>query len=132
MKKLALSVAFCLSVSAFLTAQESSLALTEKPIPPAMESKDSKESKDLTGLEAYCGVYKMKENPYIEAVKLTVKDGKLTSKTPEDEDITLQALETDVFYISEFKAKVIFTREKGIVKTVKVVAQGKEIVGEKL
>ena len=129
MKKLTLSIAFCLSISAFLTAQERSLALTEKPLQRAVESPESKEA---PGLEVYCGVYKMKENPYIEEVKLTVKDGQLTSKTPEDEDITLQMLDTDVFFIAAFKAKIIFTREKGIVKSVTVVAQGKEIVGEKL
>jgi hypothetical protein len=126
MKKVTLSIAFCLSILTFSKAQDASLALAEKSLQLATESQEVK------GLDAYCGVYKMKENPYIDEVKLTLKDGQLTSKTPEDEDITLQPLDTDVFYIADFKAKVIFTREKGIVKTVKVVAQGKEIVGEKL
>ncbi len=73
----------------------------------------------------------MAENPYIEEIKIELKDGKLMSRTPEDEEIVFVHTENDAFFIPPFNAKAIFTRENGLVKGVKVMVQGKEMRGEK-
>jgi Domain of unknown function (DUF3471) len=86
---------------------------------------------DSTHFKEYCGVYKMAENPYIEEVKIELKNGKLISRTPEDEEIVFEHTENDEFFIPPFSARAIFTRENGLVKGVKVVVQGKEMTGEK-
>ena len=86
---------------------------------------------DSTSFKDYCGIYKMAENPYIEEVTIELKDGKLISKTPENEEIVFEHTENDEFFIAPFNATAIFTRENGVVKGVKVKVQGKEMVGEK-
>lgn len=86
---------------------------------------------DSTSFKDYCGIYKMAENPYIEEVTIELKDGKLISKTPENEEIVFEHTRNDEFFIAPFSAKAIFIRENGIVKGVKVIVQGKEMVGEK-
>lgn len=86
---------------------------------------------DSTNIHEYSGKYTMKENPYIDEVILKVKNDKLVSTTPEGEEVVFQYLENDEFYISDFNAKVKFIRENGIVTSVKVHIQGKELIGEK-
>jgi hypothetical protein len=88
-------------------------------------------TKATTSLKDYCGVYKMSDNPYVEEVKIECKDGKLTSKTPDDEDIVFEYTEEDSFYIPTINATAIFTRDKGHINAVKVMAGGKEYVGSK-
>jgi hypothetical protein len=86
---------------------------------------------DSTKMQEYSGKYTMEDNPYIEEVVLKVKDDKLISTTPEGEEVVFQYVENDEFFISDFNLKVNFIRENGIVKSVKVHIQGKELVGEK-
>jgi hypothetical protein len=122
MKSLILSSAFFVCLCPFLTGQSVGNRTTT-----------TTESKDAKGLDVYCGVYKMTENPYIQEVKLIEKDGQLMSKTPENEEILLDPTDDDdVFFISIFKAKIVFHREKNAIKSVKVFVQGKEMTGEKL
>jgi hypothetical protein len=116
MKKLALITLFSFIVVGFMTAQ----------------TLDSKSLTNVsTSLKDYCGVYKMAENPYVSEVKVEVKDGKLMSKTPEDEEIVFEHSEDDSFFIPTINAIVTFIREKGVINGVKVAAQGKEMVGAK-
>ena len=84
-----------------------------------------------TSLKDYCGTYKMAENPYVSEVKIEVKDGKLMSKTPEDEEVVFEQSEDDLFFIPTINATVTFIREKGVINGVKVAAQGKEMLGAK-
>lgn len=126
MKKLMLSIVFCLLVFPFLKAQDASLIVSESAAVQALIL-----PQDTSALHEYCGIYTMKSNPYIDEVKIIVKDGKLMSKTPENEEVVFEHTENDEFFIAPFSAKAIFTRINGIVKGVKVVVQGKEMVGEK-
>lgn len=123
MNKFLLTILLCLSSFIFLKAQQT--ALTTTIMTPLVTTHDSTSFKD------YCGIYKMAENPYIEEVKIELKDGKLISLTPEDEEIVFEHTENDEFFIPPFSAKAIFIRENGIVKKVKVLIQGKELAGEK-
>jgi hypothetical protein len=112
----------CLSYSIPLKAQQT--VVTTTIVTPVI-------AKDSTHFKGYCGVYKMAENPYIEEVKIELKDGKLISRTPEEEEIVFEHTENDEFFIPPFSARAIFTRENGLIKGVKVVVQGKEMIGEK-
>jgi Domain of unknown function (DUF3471) len=115
MKKLTIVLLFCLASISFMKAQG-----IEKPL-----------TNVSTSLKDYCGVYKMAKNPYVSEVKIDIKDGKLVSKTPDDEEIVFEYTEDDTFFISSINATAVFTREKGIVNGVKVAVQGKEMTGEK-
>lgn len=126
MKQVFLSLVLCLSAFSFLKAQGTSLAISEQTFPL------SSATVNTNSLDIYCGTYKMQDNPYIDKVQITLKDGELVSKSSEDEDITLVHTENDEFFIAAFNARVIFTREKDTIKSVKVIAQGKEMIGEKL
>jgi Domain of unknown function (DUF3471) len=93
----------------------------------------SEETKPLTNvstsLKDYCGVYKMAENPYVSEVKIECKDGKLISKTPDDEEVVFEYTEDDSFFVPSINATVVFIREKGAINAVKVALQGKELMG---
>ena len=125
MKKILLIPAIGLSATYFLKAQGASVA-AYSPIEITHVM-----AKDSTTFQEYCGTYKMQENPYLEEVTLRLKNGKLISFTPEDEEIALEHVENDEFFIAPFSARTIFIRENGIVKGVKVLVQGKEMVGKK-
>jgi hypothetical protein len=116
MKKLTLMTLFSFIAIGFMTAQTTE----SKPL-----------TNVSTSLKDYCGVYKMAENPYISEVKVEVKDGKLMSKTPEDEEVVFEHSEDDSFFIPTINATVTFIREKGVINGVKVAAQGKEMLGAK-
>jgi Domain of unknown function (DUF3471) len=116
MKKLALITFFSFTAVGFMMAQ----TLESKPL-----------TNVSTSLKDYCGVYKMAQNPYVSEVKVEVKDGKLMSKTPEDEEIVFEYAEDDSFFIPTINATVTFIREKGVINGVKVAAQGKEMLGSK-
>jgi hypothetical protein len=116
MKKLTLIAALFFISVASMTAQ----TIDSKPL-----------TNVSTSLKDYCGTYKMAENPYISEVKVEVKDGKLMSKTPEDEEVVFEHSEDDSFFIPAINATVTFTREKGVINGVKVAAQGKEMLGAK-
>ena len=121
MKKLMVCILFYLFTIGILKAQQTvvTTAVTSLVV------------NDSTSFKEYCGLYKMAENPYIEEVTIELKDGKLISKTPENEEIVFEHTSNDEFFIPPFSAKAIFTRENGIVKGVKVMVQGKELAGEK-
>jgi hypothetical protein len=123
MNKLHLTILLCLSSVIVLKAQQT-VVTTTTIVTPIIAN-------DSTSFQDYCGIYKMAENPYIEEVKIELKDGKLISKTPEDEEVVFEHTENDEFFIPPFSARAIFIRENGIVKKVKVVLQGKELAGEK-
>ncbi len=89
-------------------------------------------AKDTSALSSYVGKYKMSENEYVKEVIVFLKEGKLMSYSPDKQEIELISKEEDTFLIEEFSAKVIFSREKGMVKGVKIQVQGMEMVGEKL
>ena len=126
MKQVFLSIALCFTVCSFVKAQGTSLAAVETPLTTAVASTKK------GNLQDYCGIYKMQENPYIDKVEITSKNGQLVSKSPEDEEITFEHTENDEFFIPALNATVIFTREKDAVKSVKVSVQGNELTGEKL
>jgi hypothetical protein len=90
------------------------------------------EVKATPSFEGYCGVYKMQDNPYIDKVQITLKGGQLMSKSPEDEEIVFEYTESNEFFIPAFNARAIFTQINGVIKSVKVLVQGKELTGEKL
>jgi Domain of unknown function (DUF3471) len=116
MKKLTLMTLFSFITVGFMMAQ----TLDSKPL-----------TNVSTSLKDYCGTYKMAENPYVSEVKIAVKDGKLMSKTPEDEEVVFEHSEDDSFFIPTINATVTFIREKDIINGVKVAAQGKEMLGSK-
>jgi hypothetical protein len=126
MKRLLLSIALCLTAFSFVKAQGTSLAVSEKIFPIATEVKAT------PSFEGYCGVYKMQDNPYIDKVQITLKGGQLMSKSPEDEEIVFEYTESNEFFIPAFNARAIFTQINGVIKSVKVLVQGKELTGEKL
>jgi hypothetical protein len=121
MNKLHFAILLCLFSFTFLKGQQTAVTTLVAPLI----------ANDSTSFKDYCGVYKMVKNPYIDEVKIELKNGKLISSTPEDEEIVFEHTENDEFFIPPFSAKAIFTRENGVVKGVKVVVQGKEMVGEK-
>lgn len=86
---------------------------------------------DTLNFQEYAGTYLMKENPYLDEVTLNVKNGQLVSITPEGEEIILQPTNKDEFFIAPFNARVVFLRDKDIIKTVKVLVKGQEMLGEK-
>ena len=126
MKQVFLSLALCLAALSFVKAQGTSLAVSEKTFPIVTEVKAT------PNFEGYCGVYKMQENPYIDKVQITLKGGQLMSKSPEDEEILFEHTENNEFFIPAFNARAIFTKIDGIIKSIKVIVQGKELTGEKL
>ncbi len=126
MKRLLLSIALCLTAFSFVKAQGTSLTVSEKIFPIATEVKAT------PSFEGYCGVYKMQDNPYIDKVQITLKGGQLMSKSPEDEEIVFEYTENNEFFIPAFNARAIFTQINGVIKSVKVLVQGKELTGEKL
>jgi Domain of unknown function (DUF3471) len=127
MKQVFLSLVLCLSAFSFVKAQGTNLAIVEQPITAATAAVNTKDS-----LQDYCGIYKMQNNPYIDKVEITSKNGQLVSKSPEDEEVIFEHTENDEFFIPTLNATVIFTRENDVVKSVKVTVQGKELVGDKL
>ena len=49
----------------------------------------------------------------------------------EKEEIALEPKEADNFYIESLNAKVVFSRENGAVKGLKILVSGMEMLGEK-
>ena len=125
MKKIFLIPAIGLSATYFLKAQGASV-LAYSPVEIS-----SVLAKNFTIFEEYCGTYKMQDNPYVEEVNIRLKNGKLISASPEGEEIALEYVENDEFYIALFKAQIIFIRESGLIKGVKVLVKGEQILGEK-
>lgn len=121
MKKLLFLTVVSLFSINFLVAQNTAVAVI---IAPLMVN-------DSTSFKEYCGVYKMAENPYVSEVTIELKDGKLVSKTPDDEEVVLEFTENDTFFIAPLDATAVFQRENGVVKSVKVTVRGKEMMGEK-
>ena len=82
-------------------------------------------------LQEYAGKYAMKENAYIQEAIVFMKDGKLMTYNLEKEEIALEPKEADNFYIESLNAKVVFSRENGAVKGLKILVQGMTMEGEK-
>jgi hypothetical protein len=128
MKRLIVLFTLILTTLNYAKAQNTSIAALDN-MPNTLTSPTN----DSTSiLKAYCGTYMMKDNPYVEDIKLMVKDGQLMSLTPEGEEvILLPTEEPDTFFIAMLNAKVVFRRENDSIIGLKAVVQGKEIVGFK-
>ena len=74
----------------------------------------------------------MMENEYVDKVNIILKNGHLTTQSPEGEEIILEQIDEDIFFIAAYQLRAIFTTQNDVIKGVKVVIQGKEIKGEKL
>jgi hypothetical protein len=91
----------------------------------AIVSKDS-------SLQAYCGTYLLEGNPYIDEISLSLKNGQLISITPENEEVVLEPTDAeDTFFIAMIKAKVVFTRENGVVVGIRAKVNGMVMEGVK-
>ena len=82
--------------------------------------------------EEFSGSYKMQENPYVKVLKVNVKDGKVILSAEGLPDSELAKGKTgDEFILESMSATITFTREGGIVKGLKIDAQGNSLLGEK-
>jgi hypothetical protein len=126
MKQILLSGILCLTLCSFATAQNANLAVSQQLL-PIVESAIATHS-----LQDYCGTYKMADNEYVDKVNIVLKDGHLATKSPEGEEIILEQLDDNIFFIEAYQLRVLFINENDVVKGVKVIIQGKEIKGEKL
>ena len=82
--------------------------------------------------EEFSGSYKMQENPYVKVLRVNVKDGKVILSAEGLPDSELAKGKTgDEFILESMSATITFTREGGIVKGLKIDAQGNSLLGEK-
>lgn len=126
MKKILFSGILCLALSAHATAQSADLAVSQQLLPIV------KSPMAAYSLQDYCGTYKMADNEYVDKVNIVLKDGHLATKSPEGEEIVLEQLDDNIFFIAAYQLRVLFINENDVIKGVKVIIQGKEIKGEKL
>jgi hypothetical protein len=125
MKTIFLIPAIGLSATYFLKAQGANV-LAYNPVEISVSM-----TKDSTQFQEYCGTYTMKNNPYIDEITIHLKQGKLISITPEGEEVVLENTGNDEFFVAFFNARIIFTRINSIVKGVKALVKGQEMVGLK-
>ncbi|WP_395767869.1 hypothetical protein [Aquirufa sp.] len=80
----------------------------------------------------YAGTFKLSENPYVKSVTISVKDNKVIMAAegfPESELTAGKA--ADEFTLESMSATLVFTREAGVVKGLKIEAQGQVVTGVK-
>ena len=126
MKKALFSGILCLTICLFAKAQGTALAVSQQKSPIFILAKTPH------SLQDYCGTYKMTENEYVDKVNIILKDGHLTTQPPEGEEIILEQIDEDIFFVAAYQLRAIFSSENDVIKGVKVVIQGKEIIGKKL
>jgi hypothetical protein len=80
----------------------------------------------------YAGTFKLSENPYVKSVTISVKDSKIILAAegfPESELTAGKAV--DEYTLESMSATLVFTREAGVVKGLKIEAQGQVVTGVK-
>jgi len=80
----------------------------------------------------YAGTFKLSENPYVKSVTISVKDSKIIMAAEGFPESELTAGKTaDEFTLESMSATLVFTREAGVVKGLKIEAQGQVVMGVK-
>jgi hypothetical protein len=80
----------------------------------------------------YAGTFKLSENPYVKSVTISVKDSKIIMAAEGFPESELTAGKTaDEFTLESMSATLVFTREAGVVKGLKIEAQGQVVTGVK-
>jgi hypothetical protein len=80
----------------------------------------------------YAGVFKLDENPYVKTVTISVKDGKVMLAAEGFPDAELTAgKQADQYDLASMNGTVSFIRESGVVKGIKIEAQGQTLGGKK-
>jgi hypothetical protein len=80
----------------------------------------------------YAGTFKLSENPYVKSITISVKDTKVIMAAegfPEAE--LTPGKNADEFALESMGGTVVFVREAGAVKGVKIEAQGQVLTGQK-
>jgi len=80
----------------------------------------------------YAGTFKLSENPYVKSITISVKDSKVIMAAegfPEAE--LTPGKNADEFALESMGGTVVFVREAGAVKGVKIEAQGQVLTGQK-
>jgi len=80
----------------------------------------------------YAGTFKLAENPYVKSITISVKDSKVIMAAegfPEAE--LTPGKNADEFALESMGGTVVFVREAGAVKGVKIEAQGQVLTGQK-
>jgi hypothetical protein len=80
----------------------------------------------------YAGTFKLSENPYVKSITISVKDSKVIMAAegfPEAE--LTPGKNADEFALESMGGTVVFMREAGAVKGVKIEAQGQVLTGQK-
>jgi hypothetical protein len=86
-----------------------------------------------TGTSAdYAGVFKLDENPYVKTVAISIKEGKvmLAAEGFPDAELT-PGKQADQYELASMSGTVNFVREGGVVKGIKIEAQGQVLGGKK-
>jgi hypothetical protein len=86
-----------------------------------------------TGTSAdYAGVFKLDENPYVKTVAISIKEGKvmLAAEGFPDAELT-PGKQADQYELASMSGTVNFVREGGVVKGIKIEAQGQTLGGKK-
>ena len=86
-----------------------------------------------TGTSAdYAGVFKLDENPYVKTVAISIKEGKVMMAAEGFPDAELTpGKQADQYELTSMSGVVNFVREGGIVKGIKIEAQGQVLGGKK-
>lgn len=86
-----------------------------------------------TGTSAdYAGVFKLDENPYVKTIAISIKEGKVMMAAEGFPDAELTpGKQADQYELTSMSGTVNFVREGGIVKGVKIEAQGQTLGGVK-
>jgi len=86
-----------------------------------------------TGTSAdYAGVFKLEENPYVKSVAISIKEGKVMMAAEGFPDAELTpGKQADQYELASMSGTVNFVREGGIVKGIKIEAQGQTLGGKK-
>jgi hypothetical protein len=86
-----------------------------------------------TGTSAdYAGVFKLDENPFVKTVAISIKEGKvmLAAEGFPDAELT-PGKQADQYELASMSGTVNFVREGGVVKGIKIEAQGQVLGGKK-
>ena len=80
----------------------------------------------------YAGTFKLSENPYVKSITISVKDSKVIMAAEGFPDAELTpGKNADEFALESMGGTVVFVREAGAVKGVKIEAQGQVLTGQK-
>jgi hypothetical protein len=80
----------------------------------------------------YAGTFKLSENPYVKSVTISVKDSKIIMAAEGFPESELTAGKSaDEFSLESMSATLVFVREAGVVKGLKIEAQGQVVTGVK-